>query len=153
MTVARKPPSGPVCDGDVAAMRAGDCARSREPQADAPGAFVARPLNAEEGLEHVLHLAFRDAGALVFDNHLQVVAVGRGSHHGASPVAHRVVDEIGEQPLERERPAREHKPPVEHEFRTMAGVDGVVANRGEKRGEVDLLGSLSRRFVAGESET
>ena len=74
-SIARNPPSrrfatltSPPCARAIGARR-------RQPQADAPRALVARPLDAEERPEDVLHLALRNAGAFVFDPPPAVVSM------------------------------------------------------------------------------
>ena len=95
MTVARKPPSV-GSRGDVAAMRAGDGARRRQPQADAPGAFVTRTLDAEEGLNTFSISLSGMPGPSSSTVTCRFLLVDRGANIGAPAIAHRIVDEIGE---------------------------------------------------------
>ena len=65
-----------IAEGEVAAMAAQDVARDGEAEAGAAGLFVARAIEAEERLEHLLAAVLRHAGAVVVDHDLDAAAAG-----------------------------------------------------------------------------
>ena len=67
-SVARSPPSAPVLQLHVAAMRAQDAARDGEAEAGTAGLAAARGFEPHEGLEDALEVGGRDSRAVVLDD-------------------------------------------------------------------------------------
>src|SRR5262245_41147650 len=72
--------------GDGPAVRLHDALADAEAQSIAPSALGPRAINAKEGLEHVLAIAFGDARAVVRDaDHDHVLVLDREQFDGRAP--------------------------------------------------------------------
>lgn len=90
-------------------MRAGDVAGDGEAEACAAAIDIARFVNPEERLEHVLAQFRRDARPVVIDRDDQIARVMRGADGDAVAEARGIRDQIGEQAPDRVGPDHDER--------------------------------------------
>ena len=89
---------------DVAAVAARHIARDRQAEPDAAGRRVARGIEADEGLEHPLAFAGRDAGPVIVDQDVDAVLDRRRSTARHAAITAGIGDQVGEAAAQRVRP-------------------------------------------------
>ena len=106
-------------------MGARDIARDGEPEAGAAFVLIARVVEPQERLEHILAQLRRNARPVVVDRHGEpaVIAVAGDRDRRRKPPG--VGDEIGEAAFERRRPHRDHRLAVERDGRAVPVTLGV----------------------------
>src|SRR5437764_614040 len=106
-------------------MRARDVARDREPETGAAFVLVARIVEAQERLEHLLALMRRDTGTVVVYRHGEPAMVAVAGDRDRRGVPCGVGDEVAEAALEGRRPHRDDRMAVEGDARLVAMALGV----------------------------
>ena len=114
-----------VAERNVAAVRSRDVARDRQPQPGAAFVLVARVVEPQERLEHVLAQRHRNARPVVVDRHVEPAVIAMAGDRYGGRKAPGVGHEIGEAPLECRRPHRDLRPAVEGDGRPVAVTFGV----------------------------
>ena len=147
-TVARRPPSGEFAERDVAAVRARDVARDGEAEAGAALVLVARIVEAQERLEHLLAQVRRDARAVVVDRDGEPAVIAVAGDRDRGRKARGVRHEIGEAALERRRPHGDDRMAVELDIGGVAVALGVgleLVEEGRHVGRRRLLAGIAAR--------
>ncbi len=115
-----------VAERDVAAVRACDVARDGQPQAGAALILIARIVEPQERLEHLLAHVRRDARPIVVHRDAEIAVVTMTGDGNRPREARGVRHQIAEAALERRRPYRNDRRAMKHHGRLVAVALSVV---------------------------